>query len=316
MERSSDTAAASAPRVEARDVADHTPEARIAEVAPLRDQRAQILQPVFQPPAVDRRTEAHVAFLDRHVEVAEQPRQVRVIRVVEDDEAGVDRLVAAPAGHHGAGMAAQPRLGLVERDFGEIRKAARRQIGPRCRRRSRRCGDEAGARHRKASELLNRFQISTAATADRIRQTGIAARQSSQRRESRSSGVYGQSHVRACRRYQKTAAYRRSRLSASRPPTSTPPRSKPRSRREAALRCPKSSALPCASCWRASPYRMRRRSIATWPSTLPNGGAGASEAFETSGPWAAGGRPRSLPRFAEDELRVIRLYFTGQDWSA
>ena len=62
--------------------------------------------------------EAHVAALDRHVELAEQPAEMRVGGVVEDDEAGIDRLVAAAPGHDGAGVAAEPRLGLEERHRG------------------------------------------------------------------------------------------------------------------------------------------------------------------------------------------------------
>jgi hypothetical protein len=81
----------------------------------LRRQCAQIIQPVFDTAIVDGGTKAHFAFGDRNVQLLEQPGQIGVSHVIEDDKAGIDRLIAIPARHDGARMAAQPRFGLIER---------------------------------------------------------------------------------------------------------------------------------------------------------------------------------------------------------
>lgn len=101
--------------VEAQDVAQHAQEGRRQRISRPGEQGAGVAQRIFDPPAVEAGAEAHVAALDRHVELAEEPAEVGIGRVVEDDEAGIDRLVAPAPGDDGACMPAEPRLGLEER---------------------------------------------------------------------------------------------------------------------------------------------------------------------------------------------------------
>jgi RNA polymerase sigma factor (sigma-70 family) len=98
--------------VEPQDVAQHHEEARICRVAPLGKDRGNIAQPILQPPALDRDAKAHVAFRQRHLHPFEQGGQVRIVRAVEHDEAGIDWLVTAPAGDDCARVPAQAALGL------------------------------------------------------------------------------------------------------------------------------------------------------------------------------------------------------------
>jgi len=63
--------------------------------------------------------EGHVGLLDRHLEFAEETREVRVGLVVEDHETGVDRQRASGAGlgdGHGVGVSADVGVLLEERD--------------------------------------------------------------------------------------------------------------------------------------------------------------------------------------------------------
>ena len=62
-------------------------------------------KPVFDGPAPDRRAEGHCACRRGHAQLVEKPNQMRVVHMVEDDEARVDRLVLALARDHRAGMA-------------------------------------------------------------------------------------------------------------------------------------------------------------------------------------------------------------------
>ena len=102
--------------VEPQDVAHHPREPGAQQVAPLRGERGEGLEPVFDPAAIDRGAEAHVAPRHRHVEIAEQLGQVRVIGVVEDDEAGIDRLVAVDPGDDRARVPPEPRRRFEQRD--------------------------------------------------------------------------------------------------------------------------------------------------------------------------------------------------------
>ena len=107
--------AASAPRLKRRMSRSIGEEGRRQGVARLRQQGPHIAERVFDPSAVEAGGETHVAALDGDVEPAEQPPEMRIGRVVEDDEARVHRLVAAPPGNHRAGVAAEAGLGFEER---------------------------------------------------------------------------------------------------------------------------------------------------------------------------------------------------------
>ncbi len=103
-------------RVEPHYVADHPQESGAREVRWLRRHRRQVAQAVFDAPPAEGGAEAHVARRDRHVEFLEELDEPRIGAPVEDDETGIDRLVAPPARHDRAGMATEARRRLDQRD--------------------------------------------------------------------------------------------------------------------------------------------------------------------------------------------------------
>jgi len=73
---------------------------------------------VFDPAALQRHGEGHVALLGPHVEVGEEAAQVGVVRLVVDDEPGVDRHATARDGQvAGIGVPARVVGCFVDDDF-------------------------------------------------------------------------------------------------------------------------------------------------------------------------------------------------------
>ncbi len=104
--------------VEAQDVGEHAVIRRLQQVAPLREQRIQIAAAVLETARVAAHAEAHLGRLRRDAERVEQFDEVRVGPVVVDDEAGVDRVVAAAVAHvDRRGMPADARRRLVNGDL-------------------------------------------------------------------------------------------------------------------------------------------------------------------------------------------------------
>ena len=105
--------------VEALHLHEHPEEARVARVPQVGEHAAEPARTrVLQTAAVAAHGHAHVGGLRLDPELVEQPEQVRVRAVVVDDEPAVDREHALVGREHvvRVRVAAQPRLGLVERD--------------------------------------------------------------------------------------------------------------------------------------------------------------------------------------------------------
>jgi hypothetical protein len=100
--------------VEAQHLGEHREVARVREVALLREQPGRAACPgVLQPGRVVPHAHRHLGVLRGHAELAEQADEVRVGRVVVDDEARVDADVRQVVGVR---VPAEARLGLEERD--------------------------------------------------------------------------------------------------------------------------------------------------------------------------------------------------------
>ena len=102
--------------VEMQDIAQHPQEARVQRVLALGEQGVQRRKPVFDPPPVNRRAKGHVAFGIGHRQIIKQAQQMRVVHLVEDDEAGIHRLIPALATKLGPGMTAKAIFGLEQHD--------------------------------------------------------------------------------------------------------------------------------------------------------------------------------------------------------
>ena len=105
--------------VEAQHLAQHPQEGRREEIALLREDRTDIGAAPFEPAAVERQRKAHVAALRGDAELGKHCREIGIVELVVDDEAGVDRdMPAVIVDVDGRGMAAGPRIGLEQRDVG------------------------------------------------------------------------------------------------------------------------------------------------------------------------------------------------------
>ncbi len=101
--------------IEAHRVAQHAPIIAFQKRGRLRDEARQ-RSGIFEPAVVERHRERHFAGARRHVEVAEQGREIGIVRFVVDDEARIDR-------HRAAGrfdfdrvrVATDPRLAFIDR---------------------------------------------------------------------------------------------------------------------------------------------------------------------------------------------------------
>ena len=100
--------------VEAQDVAYHAKKCGPAKVAALTKQCPHIFQPVFHRTVLDGRAKGHVTAHHRHIQRVEHARQMRVIHIVEDDEPGIHRLIAANARHNRTCMPPEARRGFKQ----------------------------------------------------------------------------------------------------------------------------------------------------------------------------------------------------------
>src|SRR5205809_6649211 len=97
MARSRSSAVLDALLVEGDDVAQHPEIGGRQEVAGLREQSARGLEPVvaaalpLEAAGIRRHRKAHAAFDRLDAEMGEQRGQVRIVQLVIDDEADVDR---------------------------------------------------------------------------------------------------------------------------------------------------------------------------------------------------------------------------------
>ncbi|MNH00735.1 hypothetical protein D3C79_599350 [compost metagenome] len=104
--------------IETQNVPKHAPEAWGHQVATLREQRVQVVTVVFQASDRVMHGETHLGRPRGDLQLVEQADEVWVGPVVENDEAGVYRMVFALPGHiDGMRMAADPLLGLEHCDF-------------------------------------------------------------------------------------------------------------------------------------------------------------------------------------------------------
>ena len=117
--------------VEADQVHHHGPEPRLQRVAGLGQQGQRVGAAVFQGAVVQRYAEGHLGRLRGHAKVGEEGGQVGIGRLVVDDEAGVHGHGSGDAhGVHRVRMAAQARLGLIQRDLvGRVEKPRAGQAG-------------------------------------------------------------------------------------------------------------------------------------------------------------------------------------------
>ncbi len=156
--------------VEADEVREHPDELRVDQVAgPGEDPAGAAGRPLEAAPAVGH-AEAHVGGLTRDAELAEHALEVRVVAVVEDDEAGVDvdgpaRLVDGDRVRVAAGVVA----GLEDRDpvTGRMELRGREQAGDP----AADDGDAAGLAHQVAD-----FFAPSAAGAEEGTAGGVSAR--------------------------------------------------------------------------------------------------------------------------------------------
>jgi hypothetical protein len=92
-------------------------EAGAQQIALLREQRPQRGAGIFQTAIVDADRERHLARLGRHAEAGEELREIRVVALIVDLEAGIDRQIPALRGHRDrVGMATGPGRRLVDHD--------------------------------------------------------------------------------------------------------------------------------------------------------------------------------------------------------
>ena len=119
------------PPVEARHLGQHPEEAGAAQVPPGREQSAQAERAgVLQAGRLVAHRHRHLRRLRADADLGEEAQQRRVGALVVDDEAGVDgEDTAVRVGDVvGVGVAAEPGVGLVERDVGVLgRHMCRRQ---------------------------------------------------------------------------------------------------------------------------------------------------------------------------------------------
>ena len=106
-------------------------EARAQQVALLREELRDAAAAIFQRAAGDGDAERHFGGVRGHAQRVEQAGQVRIVAVVEHDEAGIDRhLLPADAHQLRIGVAARAGLGLEQRDRAALAQQPRgRQAG-------------------------------------------------------------------------------------------------------------------------------------------------------------------------------------------
>ena len=98
---------------EARNVGQHSVIARLQEIGRLRHKSLEGAF-IFERTITHGNAERHVAELRRHIEGGEQADQVRIGRLVIDDEAGIDRnLLAVIINGNRVAVAAEPVICLI-----------------------------------------------------------------------------------------------------------------------------------------------------------------------------------------------------------
>ena len=101
--------------IEAGDVLQHRPEARAHQIAALGEKTGQAGATIFEPAFVQRHGEGHLGRLRRDAKMVHQRNEVRICRLVVDDETGIDRRLAAASGDtNRVGVAAEARSGLEQ----------------------------------------------------------------------------------------------------------------------------------------------------------------------------------------------------------
>ena len=116
--------------VEAQDLGQHVPEPRPQQVASLREDARQVGTAPLQSGRRRLDRERHVRRCGRHAELVEQPHQVRVGAMVEDEKSGIDA-VRDGAGRSGQRhvdrirVAAEMPAGLEQRDVGVVAQPVR-----------------------------------------------------------------------------------------------------------------------------------------------------------------------------------------------
>ena len=104
--------------IEADDVAEHAQKCGAHQVRTLCEERVQVRAAVLEPRAGHRHPEAHVGRSRRDAELVEELDEARVVRLVVDDESGVDG-VPMPINLHvdGVGVPADSGVGLEHGDL-------------------------------------------------------------------------------------------------------------------------------------------------------------------------------------------------------
>ena len=101
--------------IEPHDVGEQTQERGSRQVPPLREHRVEIRAPVFEPAPGVGDAEAHLRRLGLDAQLAQQAGESRVVRLVVDDEPGIDRVRdATDLDVDGMGVAADAPIGLVD----------------------------------------------------------------------------------------------------------------------------------------------------------------------------------------------------------
>ena len=118
-------------RMEAEDVAAHPQGRGSAQVGGLRRHRAEVAQPVFDPPPSCEAPKLMSLGATGTPSSSRRPSGGGVPSL-EDDEAGIERLVAAASGEHGAGVAAEPTVGLGKGRVGRATAGGGAEAGDVC----------------------------------------------------------------------------------------------------------------------------------------------------------------------------------------
>ena len=113
-------------RVEPKDVAHHAVIGRAGQILLLSRQCVQAAQPIFDATTVNRGAKAHVGFLDRNIQILKHACQMRVVYIVEHDEARIHRLIPVAPRNNRACMTTERRLALIQSDVKLIGQFIRR----------------------------------------------------------------------------------------------------------------------------------------------------------------------------------------------
>jgi len=80
----------------------------------LPEHRIEIAGAPFETAAIDGEAEGHIAVLDGCAKATKQRREIGIVALVEDDEAGIDGNIALPVAQgNGPAVAARPRFRII-----------------------------------------------------------------------------------------------------------------------------------------------------------------------------------------------------------